>query len=181
MNRDIRAITSGIRAGHEGAFLEFYDLYSSRMLRYLLVAARGDVLAAQEAHQETMLRVIRHMKEMLTDEDLWRFLTVCMRSAWIDLQRSRRYSEQRSGPLAEWLPTADSEQHANDQLYELLEKALAELSLEDRQLIDAHYFAGCSQVELAERMAVPLKALSMRLVRLRRRMRDFITEGLSNG
>ena len=181
MNVNISEMTRGIRAGDEGAFMIFYQLYSARMLRYLLVVTRGDVLAANEVHQEILLRVIRHMKEMLTDEDLWRFLAVCMRSAWIDYQRSRRRAEQRSMPIAESLLMTESEEQATNQLHELLEQSLAELPDEDRRLITAHYFDGCSQTELAERQEIPVKTLSMRLVRLRRRMRDFIKEGLSHG
>ncbi len=181
MSVNIRDMTGAIRAGRESAFMEFYELYSPRMLRYLLVVTRGDHLAAQEVHQETLLRVIRHMKEMLTDEDLWRFLAVCMRSAWIDHQRSRRHVEQRSNPISAELLTSESEGQATNRLHDLLEQSLADLPEEDRRLINAHYFDGCSQTELAERQDVPIKTLSMRLVRLRRRMRDFIKEGLSHG
>jgi RNA polymerase sigma-70 factor, ECF subfamily len=181
MSVNIRDMTSSIREGRESAFMEFYQLYSSRMLRYLLVVTHGDASAAHEVHQETLLRVIRHMKEMLSDEDLWRFLAVCMRSAWIDHQRSRRHAEQRSKPLDESMLTAESEGQATNQLHELLEQSLADLPEEDRRLINAHYFDGCSQTELAEMQEIPLKTLSMRLVRLRRKMRDFIKEGLSHG
>ena len=39
---DIRALTLAIRRGDAAAFARFYDLYSFRLYRFLLVLARGD-------------------------------------------------------------------------------------------------------------------------------------------
>lgn len=170
-------MTRGIRGGDEAAFEVFHAGYADRMYRWLLVAARGDEEAARDVLQEALLRVIRHVPPMETAEDLWRWLAAVMRSAWIDRTR-RDKRDDKARPL---LDDPASEERATDGMFTLLDEALAALPSEDRLLLEQHYFQGASQADLAVRHESTLKALAMRLSRLRRKMRDFILEGLRRG
>lgn len=171
-------MTRGIRAGAEPAFEAFYAGYADRMYRYLLVAARGDEERARDVLQDSLVRVIRHVPPIETADDLWRWLSTVLRSAFID--RLRRES-RADAPLPLDEEAHASEARANDRVHGLLDDALAALPAEDRSLLEAHYFKGATQAELAERSDSSLKALAMRFSRLRRRMRDFILEGLRRG
>ena len=178
---DIIEITAGIRAGDENAFNAFHDAYSERMFRYLIVTAHGDEFAARDVLQESLLRVIRHMKVMPSDEDLWRYLAVIMRSAWTDRQRGLKTAERHSKTLKTLTRTEsvpESEMAATDELHTLLSKAMGDLPDEERQLIEEHYFEGHSQYVLAAARVVPVKTMAMRFVRLRRKLRDSIMRGL---
>jgi RNA polymerase sigma-70 factor (ECF subfamily) len=177
---DVRAMTLGIREGREAAFDSFYSGYADRMYRYLLVSVKGDEERARDVLQDALLRVVRHLPPLDTAEDLWRYLTRVMRSALVDhLRRASRSSGGRApspGPRRE--TAEDSEEKAGGRLFQLLERALAALSANDRRILEEHYFAGASQAEIAERIEASHKGLAMRLSRLRRRLREFILEGL---
>jgi len=173
---DVRSLTRGIRAGNEAAFDAFYASYADRMYRYLLVAARGDEERARDVLQDALLRVVRYAQPIDTAEDLWRWLAALMRSALID--RARRDGRGRALPLD---AEPASEERATDSLFGKLDEALAALPAEERGLLEEHYVQGVSQAELAVRHDSTLKALAMRLSRLRRRLRDVLLGGLGRG
>lgn len=181
---DVSSMTAGIRAGDEVAFDAFYERYSGRMLHYLLVATRGDELLAREVHQEALLRVVRHVKPMDSDEGLWGYLALTMRSAWIDLLRARRQQKGQHHPLSvaeHVIAGPEDETLVDDRLQSALAESIQRLPESDRHLVVGHYLDGRSQASLAADLAVPLKTVSMRLVRLRRRLRDLVMEALGRG
>jgi RNA polymerase sigma factor (sigma-70 family) len=173
---DVRAMTRGIRQGREDAFDAFYSGYADRMYRYLLVSAKGDEERARDVLQDALLRVVRHLPPLDAPEDLWRYLTVLMHSAIVDqVRRAARHP----GPIAAGGESAaESEDRADDRMFTLLNDALAALPADDRRIVEEHYFRGATQAEIAGRIESSLKGLGMRFTRLRRRMREFILEGL---
>jgi len=173
---DVRTMTRGLRSGNAAAFDVFYASHADRMYRYLLVSARGDEEVARDVLQDALLRVIRYARPLDTAEDLWRWLVSLMRSALID--RCRRDGRDRSLPLDR---EPASEERATDSLFARLDEALAALPAEERGLLEEHYLQGASQAEMAIRHDASLKALAMRLSRLRRRVRDFLVKGLCRG
>lgn len=174
-------MTRGIRAGDEAAFDAFYADYADRMRRYLLVSARGDEERARDVLQDALLRVIRYAQPLESAEELWRWLVSLMRSALID--RARR--DGRGGPALPLDPEREaperSERRAADRMSALLDEALAALPPDERSLLEERYCQGATPAEMALRRSSTLEALGMRLSRLRRRVRDFILEGLRRG
>src|ERR1051325_3867078 len=77
-------LTRRLAAGEEAAFREFHVAYFDRLLRYLLVVARGDEDAARDALQETFVRVVRHAKRFDCEDAFWSWLTLLARSAAAD-------------------------------------------------------------------------------------------------
>ena len=173
---DVRAMTRGIRDGREDAFDAFYSGYADRMYRYLLVSTKGDEERARDVLQDALLRVVRHLPPLDAPEDLWRYLSVIMRSALVD--QARRSSRHPGSTLSGAEPAAGSEERAGDRMFTLLHDALAALPADDRRIVEEHYFRGSSQAEIAARIESSLKGLAMRFSRLRRRMRAYILEGL---
>ena len=173
---DVRAMTRGIGEGREDAFNEFYSGYADRMYRYLIASAKGDEERARDVLQDALLRVVRHLPPLDSPEDLWRYLTVIMRSALVDhVRRAARAPSTHGGSID---ARGSLEERANDHMFALLNDALAALPADDRRILEEHYFRGASQAEIAHRIESSLKGLGMRLTRLRRRIRDFIVEGL---
>jgi RNA polymerase sigma-70 factor (ECF subfamily) len=174
---DIPRLTAQMAKGDEGAYRQFYDLYFSRLLRYLLVVT-GNEDSAREALQLTLLRVAKHARRFESEPAFWGWLTVLAKSCVTDEgRRSRRYLsflgrffEQKQTEIA------GAEDLAGDRLLALLEKNLAALPLAERELLERKYFDHESVHDLAEQMRLTAKAVDSRLVRIRRRLKDMILE-----
>lgn len=179
---DIARLTARMAACDESAYRQFYDLYFNRLLRYLLVLTGGREDAARDALQATMSRIVRHMRRFDSEEIFWSWLTVLARSSVVDSERKRkRYlallerffqSGQPAGP------SVNSEADARFML--LLEKNLAALPSEDRNLIERKYFESDSVREIAREVGATEKAVESRLVRIRRQLKESILEELKN-
>ena len=71
---DISGLTRAIQRGDPAAFAQFYGVYFPRLYRYLLVSSGGWEEGVQEALQESMIRVVRHMKPFAAEADLWNWM-----------------------------------------------------------------------------------------------------------
>ncbi len=179
---DIAALTARMKRGDESAYRAFYDLYFTRLLRYLIVAAGGREDTAKEALQLTLLRVVRHIRPFPAEDVFWSWLTVLARSALIDEERKHR--RQRSllerlffrEPTPDPLPGDDAEAR----LWKLTEAALQSLPPADRELIRRKYFAGESVRDIAAETGTTEKAVESRLVRLRRHLKATLLTRLSD-
>ncbi|MBI2948760.1 MAG: sigma-70 family RNA polymerase sigma factor [Verrucomicrobia bacterium] len=173
---DIAWLTARMAKGDETAYRLFYERYFHRLLRYLIVLARGHEDAAREALQSTLVRVVRHIHTFDSEESFWSWLTVLARSSVADEGRKRRrylslldrffLREQIAADLAGSQPET--------RLLELLEANLAGLPPEDRELIERKYFDRESVRTLAEEMNTTEKAVESRLVRARRKLKNLI-------
>jgi len=180
---DISTLTSRIVRGEEEAFEQFYELYSSRLLRYLFALTRGDEAIAKDVHQEAMLKVVRHMRTFESEEALWNWLARVGKNTLIDFLRKRQ--SEASFLLAEEenvdAPCAkESEERLLDRMLDYLRSALGELTSDERELIEAYYFHGETQLTLASEADVTPKALGMRFSRIRMKLKSLISGRLMN-
>jgi RNA polymerase sigma-70 factor (ECF subfamily) len=168
-------MTKRMRQGEEEAFREFHALYFGRLHRFLLAVTRGNEIQAQEALQETFLRVARHGRVFTNDDVFWWWLKAVARNAARDAARQRRRYDsllekffrretQDSAPEVSWAP--------------LLEESLAELDPEERSLVESKYLDGESVRQLSAQAGLTEKSVESRLLRLRRRLRARILEKL---
>jgi len=167
-------MTQGLAAGDEGVFREFHAAYFDRLYEFLLVVARGQEDEAQEALQQTLLRVLRYARVFESEEVFWSWLKVLARSASRDAGRKRhRYWAllerfalfRRTEIQAPQVPQEDS-------LRATLEEGLEELEATDRRLIEGKYLDGATVKELGAQTGLSDKAVESRLVRLRRQLRE---------
>lgn len=180
-------LTRRMAAGDEEAYRSFYDLYYDRLSRYLLVVAHGDEDAAVEALQAALVRVARHIKVFADEHVFWSWLTVLARTALSDQGRTkRRYLafldrfrwQSRDEEAPALASSADAEEEAR--LYGLLEANLSGLPPEDRQLLDWKYLERRPVREIAQELELSEKAVESRLVRVRRRLKEAVLNGLRN-
>ncbi len=179
---DVSALTHRMARGDEGAYRQFYDAYFDRLSRYLIVVAAGDEEAAREALQSALVRVVRHIKAFPSDAVFWGWLTVLARSAFGDQNRKRRRYLAFLDRFT-WHTRAQEEAAADDpaadaRLAGLLESSLGELPFDERQLVEAKYFERRPVRDLAEEFNLSEKAVESRLVRIRRKLKTTILEGL---
>jgi len=91
---NFRGWTRLIKRGDERAFTGFYELYSLRIYKYLLVLARGNELDAREVLQTVMLKTARRFKVFDEEPLLWAWLARLSRNAYVDLCRMGQVMEQ---------------------------------------------------------------------------------------
>lgn len=171
---DVPALTRAMTKGDEMAYRTFYAAYFDRLLRYLLVVARGDEQAAREALQSALLRVARHIRVFPDEAAFWSWLTVLARTAFADESRKRRrYFAflERFRLVAE---AEDTDMDADQALRALLEQKLKELPCEDQELMRRKYFDHRPVRELAAELQTTAKAIESRLSRIRRKLKEAV-------
>ena len=167
---DIRALTRAVRRGDADAFSRFYDLYSFRLYKFLLVLARGDENEASEVCQAVFIKLAKRCDAFDDERRLWAWLCVLAKNAFIDHCRSRQ-RWNRFVPL-DALP-AEPHGHENPDhwLSEILREALAALPPDERELIQAAYVDKRPLQELADEAGQTYKAVESRLGRLRQKLK----------
>ena len=167
--------------GDEMAYRIFYDAYVNRLLRYLLVVTGGNEETTREALQLTFVRVVRHIKVFTAEATFWSWLTVLARSALADESRKRRrylaFLDRfaQHAAIQQEIPNDD---HADERLSGLLESSVASLPADERQLVEAKYFARRSVREIAGEFQTTEKAIESRLTRVRRKLKDAVLAAL---
>ncbi len=177
----IAQLTRKLAAGNEAAFCEFHGQYFDRLYRFVLVVTHGQEQEAQEAVQQTLLRVVRYVRVFESDDVFWSWLKAVARSAAQDVNRKqRRYWALLERFSFRALP-ATEENHSNEEdlISAALEESLAELSPQERRLLEAKYIDGCTVKELCGETGLTLKAVESRLERLRRAVRERVLKRLS--
>jgi RNA polymerase sigma-70 factor, ECF subfamily len=167
----VAQLTRRLAQSDAAAFREFHALYFDRLYHFLLIVTRGDEHAAQDALQETLLRVVRHAREFQNEEIFWSWLKAVARNAARDGSRRRRRYFAVLERFAFWrsIEPSNGESDADD-LRALIQEGLAELTGEDRALIEGKYLRGATVLELAADTGLSEKAIESRLGRLRRQL-----------
>jgi RNA polymerase sigma-70 factor (ECF subfamily) len=177
---EISQLTRAIVAGDEAAFAQFYDLYSARLWRFLLVLTSGQEDMVRELHQVVMIKVARKLRGFTTDEALWAWLAQVARHAFIDYLRKQNrrlehpFSESALNSLR--VPDNQAEKHLTD----WLDHALQHLNGEERALVESVYFEDRAHREVAAETGQTAKAVESRLARIRAKLRKFILTKLKH-
>jgi len=170
-------------AGDEAAYRTFYDAYVDRLSRYLLVVAAGNEDAMREALQATLVRVVRHIKVFPGEAEFWSWLTVLARSALTDQTRKRRrYLAflDRFTQHARVQREAANDSQADAKLLALLDRSVAALPSDERELVERKYFAHRSVREIAGEVQTTEKAIESRLSRIRSKLKDAMLAALKH-
>jgi RNA polymerase sigma-70 factor, ECF subfamily len=174
-------LTRRLAAGDEEAFREFHAAYFDRVYRFLLVVTSGRVPEAQEAVQQTFIRVIRYIRVFESEDVLWSWLKVVARSVARDGNRKQqRYSallERFAQALTFFNPAQESLEESL--LAGLLEEVLSDVPDRDRDLLEAKYVIGHTVKELSAKLGLSEKAVESRLDRVRCRVRALLLKRLA--
>ena len=177
----ITRLTTQLAAGDEAAFRDFHDRYFDRLYCFLLVVARGCEDEAQEALQQTLLRVVRYAKVFTSEDVFWSWLKALARSAARDAGRQRqRYADllQRFSFFVQQREPEERCTGEDSALHNLMEETMAALPLEERRLIEGKYLLGETVREISARTGLTEKAVEARLGRLRLHLRQCLLEKL---
>lgn len=177
----VTRLTQALVAGDEAAFREFHAEYFSRLYRFLLVTTRGQEQEAQEALQQTFLRVVRYIRVFDSEEVFWGWLKAVARSVAHDGNRKqRRYGAllQRFALGSHSFASAGAADEES-QLSVALDEVLAQLPAEERHLLEGKYLQGFTTKELASQARISDRAVESRLERLRRIVRERVLKKLA--
>ena len=174
---DIQALTRAVRRGDADAFSRFYDLYSFRIYRFLLVLARGDENEAREACQAVFIKLAKRCDLFDDERRLWAWLCVLSKNTFVDQCRSRQRLN-RFVSLDELGAEPKGHVRPEHRLGEILREALAALPPDERELIQAAYVDKRPLRELADEAGQTYKAVESRLGRLRQKLKEQLLKGL---
>jgi RNA polymerase sigma-70 factor (ECF subfamily) len=176
---DVALLTRGLVAGEDRAFGVFHARYFDRLYQFLLVVAHGREDEAQEALQQTLLRVVRYARVFDSEEAFWCWLKALARSAARDAGRKQhRYLALLERFARAWRADSDPAPVDENALQALLQESIDELCPEDRQFIEAKYLEGFTVKEIAIKTGLTDKAVESRLLRLRHQLRQRTLERL---
>jgi len=165
------------------AWHTFYNAYFDRLWRYLLVVAAGNEDAAREALQGTLVRVTRHVKVFPDENVLWSWLTVLARSALADeTKKRRRYFSflDRFTRHARVENDGANERQTDERLQGLLERHVALLPPDERDLVEQKYFARRAVREIAKELQTTEEAVESKLSRLRKKLKNAVLAELDD-
>lgn len=143
-----------------------YEQYASRVRGFLLrLAGQSDL--ADDLLQQTFLRLAERGAELRADSDLRAWLFTVARNAFIAQHRERaaRRAEAPVEPLATPTPEAEARLLLGD-----VERALAALRLEDRELLLLVGVEGFEPSAVAKLLGLSGATLRQRLARARSRL-----------
>lgn len=173
---DIPTLTRRMAAGDETAYRIFYDAYFNRLFRYLLVVVGGNEDATRDALQAMLVRVVRHVRIFESEAAFWSWLTVLARSSVRDQgRRQRRYLvflDRFTRHAAVEHEVFQSGNDVDEQLRAALERHVALLSPDERQLVERKYFARLSVQAIAVEQQTTAKAVESKLSRVRRKLKE---------
>jgi len=171
-NAEVAALTRAMVRGEETAWVRFHQDYSGRIHRYALVLLKGDLETADEVLQLTFTRLARHIREFGEEAVLWHWITRLVRTVVIDELRKRGRREESLRELAQ---EPSDKNEAND-WPELVQQALAQMKLPERELLQRKYLEGESVREIAQAGDDSEKAVESRITRARVRLREIVRQ-----
>jgi RNA polymerase sigma factor (sigma-70 family) len=175
---ELPRLTAAMARGDDAAWSKFNGIYGPAVFRHLLALTRGDHALAQEALQQTYLRVAKHVRPCEAEAMFKAWLRTVARSALLDCWRRRSSFTDlllRRGQE----PPELNDPAGDDSLMEKLDQALARLEAADRALLESKYFTGHDVRTLAEQLAITPKAVESRLTRARGALRRELLAALS--
>lgn len=154
------------RERSEAAFGELFQRYASKLKGYMLRQG-ADAATAEELAQETLLVVWRKAALYSAEKgSLSTWIFTIARNLRIDRLRREAAWQELPDNLSETLASDEQapDEAASDRQREVRVRAvLAELSTEQRQVVEMAYIEGLSHSEISERLGLPLGTVKSRM------------------
>ena len=174
------ALVKRVRAGETAAFDAVHAAFNARLYGFLARLARSRDIA-EDLLEETWLRFVTHAGQLHADTRLGPWLFTVARNLHITWCRSRAMESRTAASLDLWPVLAPSEspfeRTAGNELAQRLERALASLSEEAREVLLLVGVEGMTPSEAAAVCGVSPDAMRQRLKRARALLADRLAEG----
>jgi len=166
------ATLTAFRKGDVNAFGAVYDRYARPVWAVAVSVTHADQLA-QEAMQETFIRAWQAASSYDPERDIGPWLLTIARYTALDVMR-RELRPTRGGHEAE--EDALVESPGIDQAWTswAVQEALGSLNAEEREIIRLSFFDDLTQVQISERLGLPLGTVKSRSHRAHRRLAELL-------
>jgi len=144
-------------------------------LRGFLTRQLGDPVLAEDLLQDTFLRAMAQGAKFCSLENPRAWLFRVARNLLIDSVRRKR-NISMSDDVPDELPEEIQEIAVIERLDVCLPRALTELSMADREAIEACDLGGMTQREYADHQGLTLVAAKSRVQRARKRLKQVLTD-----
>jgi RNA polymerase sigma-70 factor (ECF subfamily) len=188
-----RRLMRRLEQGNEEAFRQFFDASFPRLYRFALARLDGDVEAAADMAQETLVRGLDRMSEFRGDSSLFTWLCGICRHCIADLRRRApgRHTEvelEEDAPavraaleaLSGGSAAGPEESLAARELRRLIHATLDSLPARYGSALELRYLDELPVPEVAKRLGLPYKATESLLSRARTAFRDGIERVLAS-
>ncbi|MEO1584005.1 MAG: sigma-70 family RNA polymerase sigma factor [Planctomycetota bacterium] len=160
---DLEAVRAFARSRDPRAFEVLLERYQ-RMVLSTCLRVLGDRGHAEDATQETFLKLARHAGEITSNAGAW--LHRCATRTAIDAQRALRVRRDAEARAATPLAAADAgEEKTWKEIEPLVDAALERLRDEDREVLVLRFLLGRSQVSMAAEAGINAGTMSRRIDR----------------
>jgi len=160
--------------GPPGTFTELATLYEAMLQRFAL-RLTGNVDAANDLVQDTLLRALRNFDQLQPGTNPAGWLMKIMTNLFYDHLKHQKV-EQKAAPelatLEEVLRDTPLETVSDAELHAAIEALEAEL----REVVELCYLQQMRYREAAETLGVPVGTIGTRLLRARARLRELLTK-----
>ncbi|HEU0033379.1 MAG TPA: sigma-70 family RNA polymerase sigma factor [Kofleriaceae bacterium] len=154
------ALVAAMAQGDRAALATLYERHAGVLLGLAMRIVRSR-LEAEDLLHDVFLEAWRSAKDFDPKRGRVRtWLAIRMRSRALDLQKSARVS-RNAGDAGLDVLVDDSEAASPD--HARVRSALAELSADQRRVLELAYFEGLSCTEIAARVAIPVGTVKSRI------------------
>ena len=159
------------KAGDKEAFRHLVERYQAEAIGHA-IAILGNRDDAMDAVQEAFIDCFQALDQVDLTRRFYPWFYVILRNRCYKVFSRRSKGEMSNADEIEILAPAKNVQPEETML---LERALLELTAEDRELITLRHLDGLSYQELAERLHVPQGTIMSRLHHARKKLRNKLT------
>lgn len=154
-----------LKTGDEQAVAEWFELFNARLLAVVeaKVSNRKD---AEEIVQQTFLNCLKHLPLFLGKSSIWTWMNSIARHEVADYFR-KKYAKKaiKTIPLSEFIPLHSISD--SDDMSEKVQRVLAKMSSEYKELLLLKYADGKKVVTIAKELNRTVKAVESDLFRAR--------------
>jgi RNA polymerase sigma factor (sigma-70 family) len=171
------ALLGAVARSDEAALAELYDRFG-RMAYGLALRVLRDSTLAEDAVQDAFLNVWRSAESFQADRakaSTWVLTFVHRRAVDLVRREERRRTEPEEAAPVPAGPGADEDVERRSKR-EVVQDALRQLPVDQRQAIELTYYGGYTQSELAERLGEPLGTIKSRMFTGLQRLRALLDE-----
>lgn len=162
-------LVAAMAQGDRNALAALYERHSGVLLGLALRIVR-ERREAEDLLHDVLLEAWRAAKDFDPNRGRVRtWLAIRMRSRALDLQKSARVS-RNAGDAG--LDVIVDEREGSSPDHARVRAALAQLTAEQRQVVELAYFGGITCSEIAARIAIPVGTVKSRLAAGLRQLRD---------
>jgi len=166
---DAEAVSLTI-AGDKEAFAVIVARYTERAYRMALYIL-GSEQDAMDLSQDAFIRAYRNLRRFDTSRPFFPWFARILRNLCYNFYKSRKRKQAYN---IEDFQIAAPSKGVDVSTKIALNKALAELSAQDREIIGKFYFEQLTYAEIADELGIPMGTVMSRLYYARKRLKDYM-------